>query len=82
MTAPNVNTGPQYPHRVRPGWPIGAEPTSLELATGAARAVVEAMNRAPSSTPEEIARAYVAAKGQSAFQAFALALMDRAGLRK
>ena len=82
MTTPNVNTGPQYPHRVRPGWPMGSEPTTLEAAQSAARAVIAAMNRAPSRTPEEIARAYIAAKGPAAFQAFALALADRAGLGK
>lgn len=72
----NINgTGWQQPRR--PGWPMGSQPTTTELAQAAAAAVVRAMDAAPSSTVEAIAREYMDRKGPAAAQAFALALMDR-----
>ena len=73
---PNINgTGWQQPRR--PGWPMGSTPTTTELAEAAALAVVNAMDVAPSSTVETLARLYIERKGPAAAQAFALALMDR-----
>lgn len=75
-TAPNVNgMGWQQPRR--PGWPMGSTPTTTEQAHAAALAVVNAMDTAPSTTVETLARLYIERKGPAAAQAFALALMDR-----